>query len=378
MSFALPKIVTKPVGAALAAGGTAFDYLTPGSGSSTATNAGKAILDPNKVYTGSVNPLYALYDKGGFTQVQGANSSQVASKPQTGSANDSDSGPLQYGGGGGGGSVDWSSVADAQAMVDQANSILSRLASQKQVGLDNISGTFSNYRSGLEQDFNRNKGQYDLTKNQTINDQLTAKAGIDSKVRARANALSRLLGSAGAGDSQAALELAPYAAARTGTQLRNQVNQAYGKNLQGLDLNWNQYNTDYSNSLNDLTAQEANKRKELEAQILQQELDARDNMRKGQSALEYARTGNASAAQAIRNQALPQLYQILQQIDQLGRQDIAPVVKDATYSAPDLAQYTTENTQPVAGIDPSQASDISPAYQYLLKKQLEDQQTFGY
>lgn len=293
-------------------------------------------------------------------------------------------GSSQIGGGGsgygsgGGGSIDWASIAEAQDLLSQSQNLMDRLPGQRDVFNTNLANTYRNYRTGLETDFGRNQAAYQDNRTSTINDQINAKTRIDGQVRQRANSLQRLLGAAGAGDSEAARTLAPYAAARTGTQLRNQVNQTYGKNLQGLDQSFGNYKADYDNSLVSLADEEANKKRAFESDYLQKQFEAQDNIRKANSAIDYARTGNAQSAQAIRQQSLPALFALLQQIDALGQQQITPTAQQANYNAPDLEQYTTENAGNVGGVDASVQGDVSPYYQWLLRKQEEDQNTFGY
>lgn len=304
--------------------------------------------------------------------------------PSFASPSQSDTSSLNTGSGGsgygsgGGGSIDWASIAEAQDLLSQSQNLMDRLPGQRDVFNTNLANTYRNYRTGLETDFGRNQAAYQDNRTSTINDQINAKTRIDGQVRQRANSLQRLLGAAGAGDSEAARTLAPYAAARTGTQLRNQVNQTYGKNLQGLDQSFGNYKADYDNSLVSLADEEANKKRAFESDYLQKQFEAQDNIRKANSAIDYARTGNAQSAQAIRQQSLPALFALLQQIDALGQQQITPTAQQANYNAPDLEQYTTENAGNVGGVDASVQGDVSPYYQWLLRKQEEDQNTFGY
>lgn len=286
-----------------------------------------------------------------------------------------------YSSGGGGGSapqIDPASIMAAQDMIDKANFALSQLGGQRSVFNSNLDRTFANYRTQLDNTFNRNQADYSQNRTSTINEQQAAKAQIDQQVRQRANALQRLLGAAGAGDSQAAYELAPYAAARTGSQMRAQVNNQYGKNLQSLDQNWGRYNTDFQNNLMELNDQKENKRREQESAFAQSEASARENLAKGQSSLAYAQGGSAAQARAIQEAAMPMIYQILQRITDLGNQQVSPTIKDATYTAPTLDQYTTENAGAVQGVSPQTAQEVNPYYQYLIKKGQEDQLNYGY
>lgn len=284
----------------------------------------------------------------------------------------------KYGAGGGGSVADPNAIAEANDLIAQSQNLLGRLSGQRTIGNDNITNTFGAARTGLTSDKNRVTRDYTDSKNQSTQQNEVAKARIDTQVRNRSNALQRFLGASGGGDSEASLRLAPYAAARTGTNLRQQVNDAYSGNMQSLDKSFGDYNADFDSSWADLDAQEKNKRNDLESQLLNQELGARDNLRRGQGALEYAKTGNTAAASQLRQQSLPLLFQILQQIDNLSRQEVNPNVKTAAYEAPELASYATSNLQAVNGGEAPEASDISPAYQYLLNKQKADEDYFGY
>jgi hypothetical protein len=371
--MAFPRILTAPIGRAAQIVGRTYDYATPGAGTSTLTNAGRSITDRNQVYTGGYkdgNPS--------FTQVQGAYTGAPSGQgngtydPSQAPGGSGGGGGYSSGGGGGGGG------RAAAPHIDQANSVLGQLPGQRNIFNSNLNDTFSKYRTKLDNQWGRDNADYTQNRTNTITEQQAAKNQIDSQVRARSAALQRLFGLAGAGDSQAAYELAPYAAARTGTQMRSQINNSYGKNLSGLDQSWGRYDADYRNNLLDLDSQKENKRREQEAAFAQREADARQNLGQGQTALSYANGGNAAQAKAIHDQTLPVILQLMQQITDLGRQQVAPTIKDASYAAPELAKYTTENAGAVQGLDQAVAQDINPYYQLLLKKGQDEQQSYGY
>ena len=54
--MAIPRWITSRVGRAAQVAGRTYDYLTPGAGTSTLTNVGRNIVDPNMVYTGGLTP----------------------------------------------------------------------------------------------------------------------------------------------------------------------------------------------------------------------------------------------------------------------------------------------------------------------------------
>src|SRR6267154_5193839 len=76
--------ISQPVGRASQAVGRTYDYLTPGGGSSTLTNAGRAIVDPNQVYTGSLNPYTALVSQAGYTNFQPVTNQNPSQPSQSG------------------------------------------------------------------------------------------------------------------------------------------------------------------------------------------------------------------------------------------------------------------------------------------------------
>lgn len=278
----------------------------------------------------------------------------------------------------GGSTFDPTSVWEAQDALNQANNYLGMLDPQRQQFLNNLSQTYSNYRTNLQNQYGRNKGQYDNSVNTANQNRVSANNQIDSKVRQRANSLQRLLGAAGAGDSEAASIYAPYAAARTGTQLRNQVNQQYGSTVQDLNYNWGQYQTDYDNSLKQMADEETNQRNSKLAEFLQRQYDLENQKRQAEAAVAYAQGGNAAQAKALREAALPRMYQLLQEITALGNQQVTPTAKDISYTAKPVEQFTVQDPGDIQGVDPAMADTTSPFYQWLLKQRDEDQQYFGY
>jgi hypothetical protein len=281
-------------------------------------------------------------------------------------------------GGGGGTTFDPTSVWEAQDALNQANNYMGMLDPQRQQFLSNLSSTYNNYRTNLQNQYGRSKGQYDNSVNTANQNRVSANNQIDGKVRQRSNSLQRLLGSAGAGDSEAAAIYAPYAAARTGTQLRNQVNQQYGSTVQDLNYNWGQYQTDYDNSLKQMADEENNQRNSKLAEFLQRQYDLENQKRQAEAALSYAQGGNAAQAKALREAALPRMYQLLQEITSLGNQQITPTAKDINYTATPVDQFTVDDPGAIQGVDPAMADTTSPYYQWLLRQREDDNNFFGY
>lgn len=281
-------------------------------------------------------------------------------------------------GSGGGSAVNWADVMASQDALNQANFQLGQIPGQRGIGLQNIADVFTNYRNQLNSQKGINERNYGTNRNQTIQDNERARASIDATTRQRASALQRYMGAMGGGDSEAAKILAPYAAARAGTKQREQVATEYGRNLSAMDTGWQDYLGQYTNQLQELAQQEKERRDNLEAELLNKQYEAMDRKRQAESAITYSKTGNATAARQQREAALNGMYQILQQIDALKRQYASPVVaKDIAYKAIDPATYNVEKNADIAGGATTQ-EQIDPSYQYLLYKDREDKNLFGY
>lgn len=326
----------------------------------------------------TTQPISTLGD-GGVTNVLGASTSNSPSQnvttPQTETSNQNNGNVSTW-------AYDPTAVASAQDLINQAQFSLDRIGTQRTIGNDNLTNSYTEARNNIAKDKALNERNYTTSKTQTQQDNERARQAIDTRTVNRSNALQRFMGAAGGGDSEAARMLAPYAAARTGTQAREQVAQTYGRNMQNLDQNWGDYNTQVTDQLTGLTKEEQQKRNELEAALLQSQYTAQDNLSKAQQSLAYAKNGDAASAAKIREAQLPQMYAILQQIDQLSKQYQNPVatVKDLNYVAPDLANYDLKQNAAVGAdnTNAQQVDAVDPTYAYLLQKSKEDQQNLGY
>lgn len=278
-------------------------------------------------------------------------------------------------GGGGGGSVDWGSLAQAQSGYDSASSLLSRLPGLQATWKSNLDNAYGQYRNTLDTNFNRDQGAYQDQRRGTITDQQNKKFDVYGQVRNRGNSLQRLMGAGG--DSQAGLQLAPYAAARTGTKLINQVNDTYAQNLSSLDNNWNQYDTDYKRSVAELEAKKKNEEDAQAAKWIEMQQGAIQQQKQYEAMQYFAQTGDAAGARAIYAAAQPQINSLQAQADAYGKQTFANPIKDLSYNAPELKQYQTENVGNVGGIADNIQQNVNPYFQMLLKRSKEDQ-NFGY
>jgi hypothetical protein len=251
-----------------------------------------------------------------------------------------------YTGGGTAGSGSGGTVSPNYSAL--INDQLGRLDGQQATGLNNILSSYNSAFNTLTNQKNQAQGQYDTTRNQTIQDNQTAKDQIASSVRNGLSGLQRLLGAHGAGNSSAAQILAPYAAGFQGNQQRQQVNQAYGRNMGALDTNWQNTLQDFANSFGSLATDKGNRENTLRQQILQ---------------------SRASLLGQLPNPDLNQINALGHQIDGLGAvQSFDPGVHQ--FNAPNLDQYNFDPSQganvnaPVDGAE----SNVGPFFQLLGKK----------
>ena len=182
---------------------------------------------------------------------------------------------------------------------------------------------------------------YNTTKQNDINNNVTAKDQINTSVQNNNTAVQRLLGSRGAGSSSAASIEAPLAVATQGNQQRTSVNNQFGQNQQALDQNWADTLNKYANSAGDLLTQKTNKENTLnqgidqtKAQLLQQ---------KSNAALQAGQSQGQSYIQAKAAEApyQAQISQLLGQIDALGAQtSFTP--QAVNYTPPAVSSYTVQ------------------------------------
>lgn len=277
---------------------------------------------------------------------------------------------------GGGSAGTAQDMADEQAYWDDqlanADQQLGRIPTQEEILRKNAEDAYKSAYERLVGDKNKSKRDFDTKKQTTIDDNISAKGDIDTSVRQRNTGLQRLLGSRGAGNSSAAQILAPFAAAQEGNIQRGQVQKAYGRNLQGLDTAWGDYEDDWNESAGDLSAQRDNTVTQGVAGLRQTEADLLEA--KSNAAVQKQMAGGANY-QTARGQRIPyseRIKQLIGQIDQAGAaKTFTP--KSAAYKAPELASYTYDRyAAPAAnsGVNPGAAQQTG-AYWTLLGKDKE-------
>ncbi|HEX4774762.1 MAG TPA: hypothetical protein VH234_04565 [Candidatus Saccharimonadales bacterium] len=243
-----------------------------------------------------------------------------------------------------------------QAIIDQLNGQLGQLDNQQNIGLGNIQNSYQNSQNQLNQQNSLAQNQFNTQNQQNTQGYLNNRNNIITNTNAQANALQRLLGINGAGNSSAAYEQAPYAAAMYGSQNLNNAQQTYGNNASDLNNNWQQTESTYKNDLSNLDQQLYGQQNGLKSSIAQ----TRANI-----------LSQLSAAQNGTTQYDPQINSLLGQITQLSNQYANPVLAapNLSYTPSSLANYslgpqTAGKNAPSAG-----QSDVNPTFLSLLGQQ---------
>jgi hypothetical protein len=251
-------------------------------------------------------------------------------------------------------------AADARARASSLgvlNSQLGQLDPQQAIGLQNIANSYNLSSNRLNEQKATNERDYNTSTGQNNQSYSNNRTGILNNTRNQANALQRLLGINGAGNSSAAYEQAPYLAGQQGTQQLTGAQQTFSNNQSALDTNWQDAQRQYSNAFDDLGRQK-----------FQQENGLKQSIAQSRAGL----LGQIANINGGGNDYQSQIGSLLNQITQLGNQYANPVMKEAnvSYQAPNLSNYFL-NTNLGQGAAPAQAaggaaSELSPTFLGLL------------
>lgn len=244
--------------------------------------------------------------------------------------------------------------AQRDAQKSQLNTQLGQLDNQQNIGLGNLQNSFNRSANGLDDQNAVNQRNYDTQTAQNQRSYLNTRNGVMQNTRATANSLQRLLGMNGAGNSSAAYDQAPYAAALQGSTQLSGAQQTYGNNGTALDTNWQDTQRQYQHSKDDLNQQLYAQQNGLKSSIAQTRADILSKLQAADGSTAYQ----------------GQINDLLGKITGMSNQYANPVLRaaDVHYNAPDLAGYTLGKQAAIdqSGGQGGAASDINPLFSSLL------------
>jgi len=313
--------------------------LINSAGSKGVQAANNAYATKNPIPGTFLNPSYSPY---------------VSAAPQGGVLGASTGGATAgrtAGGGTSAASYDPAALAYYNDQETLARQALDRLSAQRGIGLGNVQNS---YQSALNQLLGSNaQAERDagLTKQRTIDDNVTARSNVDQTVARQAQGLRRLLGNS----SSAAQYAAPLAVAQQGNKQQGAIQTSFGRNLQNIDIADEDRKKAFGSAQEDLGNQRRQSENQLNAGLLQSE--AQINEQLSNIALQRAQARGQNYAQA-RGQLTPfndRVSTLLSQIDQLGANP-AISARNVNFTAPTLDQYNVQGIDIAQGQTPAQAA----------------------
>jgi hypothetical protein len=337
----------------------------------TASGGLQNVVNP----TNTINPAYTMpvstqiYN----TPLDAGNVAGASYAPQAYSYADG-----SYAGSGAAGAAAARAAADTAAQYDalirQLQGQEGRLDAQLNVGLGNITNSYNQGENRLNQGRDIDRRNYDTSTSLNMNQYSQTRTGIMNNTRATNNALQRLLGINGAGNSSAAYEQAPYAAGLQGTQNLSQAQMTYGNNRNALDTSWNDAELSYNNNLEDLKNQRYGQENSLRSSIAQTRASLLDRLSEAQTNKAVAGGASWAGAQAAQGGLQSRINGLLDSIVGLGNQYANPVLRtgDVTFKAPTLGGFSLGGNRGISQAPGAQGS-VDPAFQNLFPNQDDEE-----
>lgn len=263
-------------------------------------------------------------------------------------------------------------VSMYDAAISNANKSLGNLDLQRSIGVENIQGGVNSSLSTLLQAQNRAKEDYDYNRGRTTNQNIQARSDIDASVGRQSNALQRLLGQKGAGNSSAARVVAPYAAALQGTQQRSGVADTYANNMYALDTTNKRFGEDIEKSRADVERQRFQQTQALDGGIAEKRASLLSNLANIAQQRAAALGGGGAAQLAAAQPYFNQVNDLQGQIANFGRQYANTINVDApAYQSANLAQYQVGPAAAAQMSGGNAYTDSVSPYLNILRKQRE-------
>lgn len=252
------------------------------------------------------------------------------------------------------------------ALIDQqiatTNSGLGRIGNQRGIGIENILNSYNESRNKLTGQKATAERDYNTKKTQTTQDYTNTRSGIRKQAGQQFTALQRLLGSIGAGRSSAAQVLAPFAAGRQASERFGEVQDAFGRNMQGLDTAYGDTNRRFTEEFSNLDAEKRRKENELNSGLAQNEASLVDQLAQLNLKRQQLLGGNLQNALSAIQPYRDRVNSLLDQIDNYGRQYQGSVAlrNNIKYTAPELDQYNYS-----AFDNPALQQQTDPTFDYI-------------
>jgi hypothetical protein len=259
--------------------------------------------------------------------------------------------------------IDQNVIREYDQAIAQTQAGINRLPGQLQSGYGAIDASWQNALNQLLLSRNRGETSYNQATQDTKTGFVGAKNTIGSQAGEALNGLRRLLGARGAGGSSASRISAPGAVARSAGLQRAEVGGNFAKNMQGLDINWNNFLQDYSNEVSKAGTQREQGRRDLSNTIDTGHADFLRTLAQLQAQRAEAAGGNTVAA------AQPYLDQANSILDRVSNYQTAPInYQTNAYQAPSLASYDVAQSPNTQFSQQSEGNYYSPYLQSLLGK----------
>lgn len=231
-----------------------------------------------------------------------------------------------------------------QDTINQLTPQLGQLDNQQAIGLQNIDNSFNLQQSRDYQQQAADQRNYQTQLGQNQQSYVNNRNSILQNAYVQNNALQRLLGIAGSGNSSASYEQAPYAAGVQASQNLFGAQNAFGQNQNQLNTGWTDYMRNFNNSLTDLSNQKFQQEQGLKSSIAQTRANLLNQIAAANVYRNVALGQNYQTALDARQPFQTQINGLLGQITQLGNQWQNPQVATGpvTYQAPALNNFTLQ------------------------------------
>jgi hypothetical protein len=259
-------------------------------------------------------------------------------------------------------------------MENQLNGQMGQLDGQQNVGQSNIDNAYREQQNSVYDQYGRAKRNYDIKTQDNTQSYSNNRNSIQTGVRAQSNALQRLLGMAGSGNSSAAREQAPYAAALQGSQQLSGAQQTYGKNGQSLDIAWGDTTASKDKNLKDLDAQKYRQENALKSTVASSRASILEKLANTRIQKSMAGGADYKTAAAGQQGARNQVNSLLAQITGLGNQyqNSVQATGPVDFKAGPLSEYQLGRRATPQMQQGGAESNIDPAFLGLLTGQKRD------